>query len=155
MPSYLPRPVPARKSPSMPFTPAFMRDLDRFRAELAGVATPADWQRFKAAWFADQPWPRRAAPGPEPGPAPAPAGRAFQRAPLPDDLTPEARYQYFAALAHAFSALFPAADRPGAPGVSVRWTCPACQLFSDEPGDPACPECGRPLLAMRRAPPAR
>lgn len=139
----------------MPFTPAFMRDLDRFRAELAEVTTPAGWQRFKGAWFADQPWPRREPPEPDPGPPPRPAGRTFQRAPLPDDLIPEARYLYFAALAHAFSALFPADERPGAPGVAVRWTCPACRLFSDQPGEPACPECGRPLLAMRHAPPPR
>jgi len=140
----------------MPFTPSFMGDLDRFRTELAEVRTPGDWQRFRAAWFADQPWPRRP-PGPaaEVAPPPRPGGRGFQRAPLPDDLTPEARYQYFAALGHGFSALFPPAERPGAPGVAVRWSCPACQLYSDEPGDPACPECGRPLLAMRHAPPPR
>jgi hypothetical protein len=34
MPTYLPGPGAARKTPGMPFTPAFMRDLDRFRAEL-------------------------------------------------------------------------------------------------------------------------
>jgi hypothetical protein len=140
----------------MGFTPSFMGALDRFRAELAEVRTPAEWQRFRAAWFADQPWPRRS-PAPEAGgaPPPRPGGRRFERAALPDDLTPEARYQYFAALAHGFTALFPPGERPGAPGVAVRWSCPACQLYSDEPGDPACPECGRPLLAMRHAPPPR
>jgi hypothetical protein len=138
----------------MDFTPAFMRDLERFRAELAAVKTPADWQRFKAAWFADQPWPRRQAEADAVPPPPVVhAGRTFQRARLPDQLTPEARYQYFSALARGFSALFPPAERPGAPGVAVRWSCPACQLFSDEAGEPACPECGRPLIAMRHAPP--
>lgn len=141
----------------MPFTPAFMRDLDRFHAELAAVRTPADWQRFRAAWFADQPWPRRAGDDPPAGELPplVHGGRSFQRTPLPDDLTPEARYQFFAALAHGFSALFPPAERPGAPGVAVRWSCPACQLSSDEEGGPGCPGCGRPLIAMRHAPPPR
>jgi hypothetical protein len=140
----------------MSFTPAFMRELDRFRAELAQVGTLPDWQRFKAGWFADQPWPRRPV---DPAEAAMPprllAGRTFTYAPLPDDLEPEARYQYFTALAQGFAALFPAAERPGAPGVAVRWSCPACQHFTDEPGDPACPACGRPLLAMRHAPPPR
>jgi hypothetical protein len=141
----------------MPFEPDFMRDLDRFHADLAAVTTPADWQRFRFRWFADQPWPRRAGEEAVDGPL-APliqAGRTYQRAPLPDDLTPEARYQYFAALAHGFSALFPPEERPGAPGVPVRWSCPACQLLSDQPGEPDCPECGRPLIAMRHAPPPR
>jgi hypothetical protein len=154
MPSYLPGSRPARKSGGVPFTPAFMHDLVRFRAELAAVRSPADWHRFKAAWFADQPWPRREA---EAGAIPRPplvhAGRTFQRGALPDQLAPEARYQYFVALAHGFSALFPPAERPGAPGVAIRWSCPACLLHSDEPGPPDCPECGRPLIAMRHAPP--
>jgi hypothetical protein len=140
----------------MPFTPAFMRELDRFRAELAAVGSPADWQRFKAGWFADQPWPRRTIDPAEAAQPPRLLGsRTFTPAPLPDDLAPEARYQYFAALAQGFAALFPAAERPGAPGVTVRWSCPACQHFTDEPGDPACPACGRALLAMRHAPPPR
>jgi hypothetical protein len=138
----------------VPFTPTFMHDLERFRAELAAVRSPADWHRFKAAWFADQPWPRREADAEAiPPSALVHAGRTFQRGSLTDQLTPEARYEYFVALALGFSALFPPAERPGAPGVAIRWSCPACQLFSDEAGDPACPECGRPLLAMRRAPP--
>jgi hypothetical protein len=156
MRSYLPRAGAPRKIEIVPHTPAFMLRLADFQAALARVSTAAEWMAFKAEWFADQPWPRR--PGP---PEPESTGvftageRTFHGAPLPDDLTPEARYQYFAALAHGFSALFPAAERPGAPGVAVRWSCPACQRYSDEDGEAACPWCGRPLLAMRRAPAAR
>ena len=35
----------------------------------------------------------------------------------------------------------------------VRLFCPACELWTDEPGDPACPGCGRELLRMRLEPP--
>jgi hypothetical protein len=156
MSSYLPRLGAVRKMRMVPFTPAFMQRLEAFRAALAQVSTVAEWMAFKAEWFADQPWPRRAAP---PGPGatgPFMAGeRIFHGGPLPDDLEPEARYQYFAALAQGFSALFPPAERPGAPGVAVRWSCPACERYSDQDGEAACPWCGRPLLAMRHAPPGR
>lgn len=141
----------------MPFEPSFMRRLAEFRAALAEVRTPDGWLRFKARWFDDQPWPRRdpaAVEARRTGPA-ALGGRTFTKAPLPDDLTPEARYEYFAALQAGFGALFPAAEAPGAPGVRVRLHCPACEHFTDEPGEPACPGCGRPLLMMRLDPPRR
>jgi hypothetical protein len=133
-----------------------MQRLDAFRAALAQVSTPGQWQAFKAEWFADQPWPRRDPPPGEDARGTYQAGaRTFHGAPLPDDLDPESRWQYFAALAHGFSALFPPAERPGAPGVAVRWSCPACERYSDQDGEAACPWCGRPLLAMRRAPAGR
>jgi hypothetical protein len=140
----------------MPFEPAFMQRLPEFKAALAKVTTASEWAAFKESWFADQPWPRRS---PEalqalrPGQAVARGGRTFRRAPLPDDLTAEARHQYFSALQRGFAATFPASDAPGAPGVAVRVHCAACELWSDEPGGPSCPECGRPLLLLRRAPP--
>ena len=135
-----------------------MASREEFEAELARVATPRQWVAFKARWFADQPWPRRsaeelAAARALPPLAPV-GGRTFQRAPLPDDLTPEARHAYFSALARGFAALFPA-DTPGTGGSAVRHLCPACELFSDDPGPPECPGCGRPFLAMRLAPPPR
>ena len=142
----------------MPFEPAFMQRLPEFRAALAQVRTTEDWLAFKRAWFHDQPWPRRS---PEalqalgPGEAVQGGGRTFRRAPLPDDLTAEARYQYFAALQVGFAALYPASDAPGAPGVRVRWQCPACEVWSDDDGGPECPACGRPLLRMRLDPPRR
>ena len=69
-----------------------MRDLDAFRRALAELRTADDWARFKARWFADQPWPRRS---PE-ALAAATAGertvthggRTFTRVALPDDVTP-------------------------------------------------------------------
>jgi hypothetical protein len=156
MRSYLPRPRRPRKISPVPFTPAFMQRLEAFRAALARVSTAAEWMAFKAEWFADQPWPRRdPAPASGAGETFTAGARTFRAAPLPDDLTPEARWQYFAALAHGFTALFPPAERPGAPGVPVRWSCPACERYSDQDGEAACPWCGRPLLAMRSAPPGR
>ncbi len=140
----------------MPHEPAFMRDLPGFRAALAEVRTPEAWVRFKARWFADQPWPlrpREAVLAAGPGERVVLAGRSFVRAPLPDDLTPEARYEYFAALAAGFAATFPPEDAPGAGGTPVRFHCPACEMFTDDAGDPACPSCGRALLRMRVAPP--
>ncbi len=142
----------------MSFEPAFMHDLEAFRAALAEVRTPAEWARFQARWFADRPWPRRT---PEElerlraeGESFTVAGRAFTRAPLADDLTPEARHAFFSALAAAFHVLFPAPeDQPGAGGSAVRLHCPACEWWTDTPGDPACPACGRPLLRIRVAPP--
>ena len=142
----------------MPFEPAFMQRLPEFQAALAQVRTTEDWLAFKRAWFHDQPWPRRS---PEalqalrPGEPVQGGGRTFRRAPLPDDLTPEARYQYFAALQAGFAALYPPSDAPGSPGVRVRWQCPACELWSDDEGGPECPACGRPLLRMRLDPPRR
>jgi hypothetical protein len=54
----------------------------------------------------------------------------------------------------AFSILFPnPGDQPGEGGSSVRFMCPACELFTDEEGEPSCPECGRVLLKLRNAPP--
>jgi hypothetical protein len=143
----------------MPFEPGFMSRRSEFEEELARVATPAGWAAFKARWFHDQPWPRRteealrAARG-DGAPFQA-GGRTFRRAPLPDDLTPEARYAYFTALARGFAATFPPEDQPGAGGSGVRYHCPACEILSDDPGEPGCPLCRRPLLRMRFAPPPR
>jgi len=129
-----------------------MADRTAFEAALAAVSTPADWFAFKARWFADQPWPKRSpealATTRSEG-ALELGGRTFQRAPLPDDLTPEARYAYFAALARGFRAVFARAS-PDAP---LRHACPACELYSDEAGPPECPRCGRPLLDMPLQPP--
>jgi hypothetical protein len=141
----------------MPFEPLFMARRAEFEAELARLATPADWFAFKARWFADQPWPQRtpealAAARGDGAPLQL-GGRAFQRAPLPLDLTPEARHAFFSALDRGFAALYPPEDAPGAGGSAVRLMCPACEIFTDEPGDPACPQCARPLLRMRMAPP--
>jgi hypothetical protein len=79
-------------------------------------------------------------------------GRVFRRAPLPDDLTPEARHAYFRALGVGLAATYPA-NAPAPSDAHLRWTCPACELLTDEPGDIACPSCGRELLVMRLAPP--
>jgi hypothetical protein len=139
----------------MAFEPAFLRDLAAFRAELARVRDAGAWAAFKARWFADQPWPPRpesevAAARPD---APVElGGRRFVRAPpFGHDLSAEGRHQYFAALQAGFAAVFPG-QVPG-PGTPVRLFCPACEMWSDEPGDPACPGCGRELLRMRLAPP--
>ncbi len=147
----------ARKIALMPYEPAFMRQLDAFHGALAEVRTLAEWSAFKARWFADQPWPRRSEQAllaaREAGPTVALAGRTFTRMPLPDDVSPAARYEYFAALAAAGRVLFPAPeDQPGAGGSGVRFQCPACEMWTDDPGDPGCPACGRVLLEMRVAP---
>ncbi len=142
----------------MPFEPAFMARLPEFKEALGRVRNTDQWMAFKKKWFADQPWPKRA---PEvvaalqPGAPLEAGGRTFQRAPLPDDLTPEARYQYFSALQVGFAALFPPAEAPGAPGVKVRVQCPACELWSDDEGGLECPVCARTLLQLRLDPPGR
>jgi hypothetical protein len=144
--------------PGMPFEPAFMKDLDTFRRELAAIRSLADWQRFRARWFADQPWPKRtpealAARAAE-GTTLTLGGRAFHRVPLQDDLTEDARYEYFAAFSAITPILFPdAAEQPGAGGAGARFQCPACETWTDEPGGDDCPACGRKLLRLRLAPP--
>jgi hypothetical protein len=140
----------------MPFEPAFMQRLAEFQADLARVTTTEAWLAFKRTWFHDQPWPRRspqAIQALRPGETIQGGGRTFRRAPLPDDLTAEARYQYFAALQAGFAVLYPPEEAPGAPGVRVRVQCPACELWSDDAGGPSCPECGRPLIRLRLDPP--
>jgi len=140
----------------MPYEPAFMRRLAEFQAALAQVRTAAEWLAFKEAWFDDKPWPKRSPEAEQPMRPAEPqalSGRTFHRAPLPDDLTAEARYQYFAALQAGFGVLYARADAPGQPGVRVRYHCPACEHWSDDAGGPACPGCGRPLLLMRLDPP--
>ena len=143
----------------MAYEPRFMSQLDAFHAALAEVRTLADWTAFKARWFADQPWPRRSEEGllaaaRAAGRTVELAGRTFTRMPLPDDIAPDARYEYFSALAAAGRVLFPAPeDQPGAGGSGVRCHCPACEMWTDDPGDPGCPACGRVLLRMRVAPP--
>jgi hypothetical protein len=139
----------------VPFEPAFMKDLEAFRRALAEVRGAGGWSAFKARWFADQPWPHRAREAIEaahPGERVVHGGRNFVRAPLPDDLGPDARYEYFAALSAGFAAVFPPEDAPGAGGAPVRFHCPACEMFTDDPGEAACPACGRRLLRMRVAP---
>lgn len=139
----------------MPFEPDFMAHREEFDRALAQVRTVSDWAAFKARFFHDMPWPRRtveelrALRGD--GAPVVLGGRVFQRAPLPDDVTPEARYVYFRALAVGLAATYP----QGAPAGATRWSCPACELWSDEPGHPDCPSCGRRLLEMRLAPPKR
>ncbi|BDG03721.1 hypothetical protein [Anaeromyxobacter oryzae] len=140
----------------MPFDPDFMSRPDEFERALALVRSVPDWLAFKARFFHDQPWPRRsaealAAARGDGSPVVA-GGRTFHRAPLPDDLSPDARYAYFRALGVGLAATYP----PNAPPPSdahVRWTCPACEVWTDAPGEAACPLCGRPLLAMRLPPP--
>jgi hypothetical protein len=140
----------------MPFTPRFMADLSAFEVELAAVRSAAEWLAFKTRWFDDQPWPRRspdalAAAGGSPFER---DGRCWIRNPLPDDLTPDARYAYFATLQRGFAVLFPTdADAPGAGGSRVRFTCPACEIWSDDAGEERCPCCERPLVRMRVDPP--
>jgi hypothetical protein len=137
----------------VPFEPAFMTRRAAFEAELASVGTAAEWFAFKARWFADQPWPTRSAEALAAARADdaslTVAGRTFHRAPLADDLTPEARHAYFSALARAFAAVFP----PPPPGAPRRHTCPACELYTDEEGPTPCPRCGRPLVTMVLGPP--
>jgi hypothetical protein len=138
---------------SMPFEPAFIRDLDNFHRELAQVRSLPEWTSFKARWFADMPWPKRSPEviaALEAAPAVAVRGRTFHRGVMLDDVTPQARYEYMAAMQAAFGVVFPAPeDQPGDGGSSVRYACPACELWSDEPGDPTCPQCGRGLLRLR------
>lgn len=142
----------------MPFTPAFMKDLETFRRELGELRSLDDWRRFRGRWFGDQPWPRRTAEAlaaaQARGATEVHGGRTFNRTPLPDDLTDDARYEFFAALEAVFPVLFPgAADPPGAGG--IRFQCPACELWTDEPGGERCPACGRRLLRLRLGPPPR
>ncbi|HUL58952.1 MAG TPA: hypothetical protein VLU43_06750 [Anaeromyxobacteraceae bacterium] len=141
----------------MPFEPEFMRRLDAFRRELGEVRGAAAWSAFKRRWFADQPWPQRSAEAMaalRPGDLVVAGGRAFVRAPLPLDLGPDARYEYFAALQAGFAAVFARAeDAPGGGGSAVRFQCPACEMWTDDPGPDACPACERPLLRLRREPP--
>ena len=95
----------------MPFEPAFMQRLPEFKAALARVDSTEAWLAFKHAWFHDQPWPRRtpqALQALRPGETVQGGGRTFRRAPLPDDLTAEARYQYFAALQAAAQTFYDA-----------------------------------------------
>lgn len=136
----------------MGFRPRFLDDLAAFDAELAAVRTPRDWAGFKARWFDDQPWPRRSAEAlaAAEGPPFEAGGRRWTRKPLPDDLDPDARYRWFAALQRGFAVLFPRPeDTPGAGGSGVRVTCPACEIWSDDAGEDRCPACGRALIPLR------
>ena len=139
----------------MPHEPAFMKDLEAFHRALAEVDSPAAWARFRERWFSDLPWPHRTraeidAMGP--GTTVELGGRRFVKAPLPDDVSPDARYEYFAALAAGFAAIFPS-EPPGAAGSRVRFHCPACEMWTDDSGPAECPACKRALLRMRVAPP--
>lgn len=145
--------------PRMPFEPAFMKDLGAFRRELEELRSLADWQAFRARWFADQPWPRRspevlAALRADPETV-VHGGRTFHRAPLPDDVTPDARYAFFAALATVFPLVFPEAAKEPVKAGSVRFQCPACEMWTDEQGGDECPACGRQLIRIRTGPPVR
>jgi len=137
----------------MPFEPAFVRDLDTFHRELAQVRTLPQWAGFKARWFADMPWPRRRPEeiaALEATPPVTVHGRTFHRGVMLDDVTPQARYEYMASMQAAFAVVFPAAEeQPGANGAPVRFACPACELWTDDPGEAGCPQCGRTLLKLR------
>jgi len=151
---FLCRSGPRRKNLPVAYAPAFTRDLEAFRRELASVRTVPEWLGFKQRWFSDQPsWPRRtpeALAALRPGERFDAGGRTWTRAPLPIDLEPAVRYEYFAALQAGFSVVYPdPGDAPGAGGSGVRFQCPACEIWSDDPGPPACPSCGRTLLRLR------
>jgi hypothetical protein len=137
----------------MPFEPAFIRDLDNFHRDLARVRSVPEWTAFKARWFADMPWPHRtpeAVAAIDALPTVSVQGRTFHRSAMLDDVTPQARYEYMAAMQAAFGVVFPAPDdQPGSGGSGIRYACPACELWTDEPGESSCPQCGRGLLRLR------
>lgn len=136
----------------MAFEPEFMTRFSEYSAEKSGVRTLDDWLHFKRRWFDPSDWPtlgaeqRLAESLRKRGPVRI-GGRLWGYTFWTYDLTPEARYEYFATLRKIGNRfLFPdAAEDPS----DNRWQheCPHCEISTNEPGEPTCPLCQRPLVA--------
>jgi hypothetical protein len=137
----------------MSIEPEFMRRLSEFRAERARVRTVDDWRAFTARWFDSTKWPKKS-------PAQLATESFAKRAPLDlggrrwshttwaYDLTPEARYEYFAARHEVgLPLLFSVAED----GRGVTQACPFDEISTPQIGDETCPRCGRRLLYVRVA----
>jgi hypothetical protein len=138
----------------MPFTPDFMKRFPEFAAERAKVATLEDWLAFRKRWFPVASWPVKS---PEQlrdeatrlaetlaGSTRGEDSRRWQPVDWSCDLTPEARYEYFATLAELTRRVHGVGASSG-PG----WfhECPFCAIATRDPGSETCPRCGRALIA--------
>ena len=129
------------------FEPAFMRDHARYLASKARVRTLRGWLRFRRTWFDHSQWPMktdeqiRHEHAVKYGPLKL-GGRIWGYSFWTYDLSPEARYEYFATVAelgdpyqfpHMFVDLRPMPNR---------WTqeCPYCEIHTMERGADFCPK---------------
>ncbi len=130
-----------------------MSQLEVYYREASELETPDDWQAFAIKWFDQTEWPMRQPQGsnssaPEMPRTLAADGRRWSRSSWVYDLSPEARYHYFAVLlgtgmAIRFPHLFFAKDKSAS-----GWTqfCPFCEITTHDRGGKNCPVCSRILL---------
>jgi hypothetical protein len=143
----------------MPIEPEFMRHLSRFREDRDRVRTVEEWRAFNARWFDVGKWPKKThaqlkeEADHKRGPIDL-GGRRWSYTTWVYDLTPAARYQYFAARQEVGLPLLFPEPRPkeGAPR-DEGWSqsCPFDEITTAELGAEICPKCGRPLLYVRSA----
>lgn len=128
-----------------------MRQFQEFDAERRRVRTLADWKALAARWFDLPAWPTRsqeqrlAESAGKQGPVSL-GGRRWSYTSWAYDLTPEARYEYFATLRRIGDPLRFPGTKAGPGKAGWRQECPHCEISTDEPGDPVCPRCGRELI---------
>jgi hypothetical protein len=140
----------------MPFTPEFMLHLDQFRKEREAVRTLDDWETFDKKWLDNTSWPTKTADvlreegKRKRGPVSI-GGRSWGFTDFNDDISPEARYEYFYTLATVGDPInFP--DEKSVPKTAdegFRQECPYCEIWTDEIGDDVCPKCRRKLVFGR------
>jgi len=135
------------------FQPPFMERIAEFDKERRQLHTLEQWRTFAAKWFDTAQWPMKS---PEQqkressykqGPFTL-GGRQWGYTTWVYDLTPEARYEYFATLRGIGDPLrFPeATNAPRRPEDGWRQECPYCEISTSDLGDAVCPRCGRELI---------
>jgi hypothetical protein len=130
-----------------------MERFAEFDVERREVRTLEQWRNFAAKWFDRAQWPQKS---PEQlqaestnkqGPFSL-GGRTWGYTSWVYDLTPEARYEYFATLRGIGDPLrFPDATRqPHRAEDGWSQECPYCEISTTELREPVCPRCGRELI---------
>jgi hypothetical protein len=140
----------------MPFEPEFMKRLTEFAADRGRLHSVTDWVAFQGKWFDRSAWPeksasQRAAESPNKrGPVQI-GGRTWGYTSWTYDLTPEARYEYFATL-HSVGDPIRFPHEAGIAKTAAngwRQECPFDEISTKELGDESCPRCGRRLQYVR------
>jgi hypothetical protein len=131
---------------------------DEFRRERDAVQSIENWNVFYRKWLNNASWPTKSKEklNDEAKHKCAPisiGGRTWGFTFFNDDISPEARYEYFFALKSIGDPLkFPNERQlPKTAELGFSQQCPYCEISTNEIGDDRCPKCKRQLILFRSA----